>query len=95
MIVVCGEALIDLFVGRPSVDGIVAEAVAGGSPFNVALGLARLGSPSAFLSTLSEDAFGDFLHLKLQQSQVDTRLLRRRARLLVMALSWTIHGLAL
>ncbi len=77
MIVVCGEALIDLFVGRPSVDGIVAEAVAGGSPFNVALGLARLGAPSAFLSTLSEDAFGDFLHLKLQQSQVDTRFVHR------------------
>lgn len=77
MIVVCGEALIDLFVGRPNAHGIATEAVAGGSPFNVALGLARLGSRAAFLSTVSDDAFGEFLLLKLQEAGVDTRYLRR------------------
>ncbi len=65
MIVVCGEALIDLFVGRPTLGGIATEAVAGGSPFNVALGLARLGTRAAFLATLAEDAFGVFLLLRL------------------------------
>lgn len=77
MIVVCGEALIDLFVGRPDARGIATQAVAGGSPFNLALGLARLGTPSAFLSNLSRDAFGDFLLTRLEGAGVDTRFIRR------------------
>ena len=77
MIVVCGEALIDLFVGRPEAGGIATQAVAGGSPFNVALGLARLGIPSSFLSTLSQDAFGDFLLMRLQEAGVETGFVRR------------------
>ena len=52
MILVCGEALIDLFIGAPAPAGFPAEAVAGGSPFNVAIGIGRLGRPAAFLSTL-------------------------------------------
>lgn len=70
MILVCGEALIDLFVGGPSAIGLQAEAVAGGSPFNVAIGIGRLGRPSAFLSTLSSDAFGSFLASKLTEAGV-------------------------
>jgi fructokinase len=77
MIVVCGEALIDFFVGRPDPGGIATQAVAGGSPFNLALGLARLGTPSLFLSALSQDAFGDFLLMRLEESRVDTRFIRR------------------
>lgn len=72
MILVCGEALIDLFVGAPSSIGLQAEAVAGGSPFNVAIGIGRLGRPSAFLSTLSDDAFGAFLTEKLVATGVST-----------------------
>lgn len=77
MILVCGEALIDLFVGAPSPSGLSAEAVAGGSPFNVAIGIGRLGRPSAFLSTLSEDAFGAFLTDKLISAGVNTAYLQR------------------
>lgn len=72
MILVCGEALIDLFVGAPSPTGLQAEAVAGGSPFNVAIGIGRLGRSSAFLSTLSDDAFGAFLKEKLVAAGVST-----------------------
>ncbi|MDF2689760.1 MAG: hypothetical protein K0Q80_2726, partial [Microvirga sp.] len=61
MILVSGEALIDLFIGAPGLAGFPAEAIAGGSPFNVAIGIGR---PSAFLSTLSEDVFGSFLAQK-------------------------------
>ena len=43
MILVCGEALIDLFIGASSPAGFPAEAIAGGSPFNVAIGIGRLG----------------------------------------------------
>ncbi len=78
MILVCGEALIDLFVGRSSPAGLTTEAVAGGSPFNVAIALARLQRPTAFLSTLSEDAFGGFLAEKLAAAGVSDAYLHRR-----------------
>lgn len=77
MILVCGEALIDLFIGGPSSTGLAAEAVAGGSPFNVAIGLGKLGRPAAFLSTLSEDAFGAFLFEKLTAAGVSTAYVQR------------------
>jgi fructokinase len=72
MILVCGEALIDLFVGRPSGFGLATEAVPGGSPFNVASGIARLGSKVGFLSKVSEDFFGRYLVRKLAEAGVDT-----------------------
>ena len=58
MILVCGEALIDLFVDAAEDKEMPARAVAGGSPFNVAIGLARLGVDSAFLGGISRDRFG-------------------------------------
>ncbi len=54
MIVVCGEALIDMI---SSADG-TQHAMAGGGPFNTARALARLGVPAAFLGRLSGDRFG-------------------------------------
>ena len=54
MIVVCGEALIDMIqIG----DG-TQRATPGGGPFNTARALARLGAPTAFLGRLSTDQFG-------------------------------------
>ena len=54
MIVVCGEALIDMIHNG---DG-TRRAAPGGGPFNTARALARLGVPTAFLGRLSSDAFG-------------------------------------
>jgi fructokinase len=54
MVVVAGEALIDL-VPRP--DGALAPIV-GGGPFNTARALGRLGQPTAFVGSVSEDALG-------------------------------------
>src|SRR5437660_1552280 len=51
VIVVCGEALIDMVVSR---DGTRRPAP-GGGPFNTARALARLGVPTAFLGHFSED----------------------------------------
>lgn len=90
MILVCGEALIDLFVGAPSPTGLQAEAVAGGSPFNVAIGIGRLGRSAAFLSTLSDDAFGSFLTKKLMEAGVGTHYIQtcsKRTTLSVVATS--------
>jgi fructokinase len=54
VIVVCGEALIDMISNG---DG-TQQAAPGGGPFNTARALARLGVPTAFLGRLSEDVFG-------------------------------------
>ena len=56
-VLVCGEAIVDLFVHREE-GALRAEPVLGGSPFNVAVGLARLGVPTAFFGGLSADVFG-------------------------------------
>jgi fructokinase len=81
MILVCGEALIDLFVGPPEGAEMPARAVAGGSPFNVAIGLARLGVPSAFLGGISRDRFGTLLADTLALEGVDDGFLVRTDRL--------------
>lgn len=57
MILVCGEALMDVLVDA---DGRQ-HPVPGGGPFNTARALARLGVPAAFLGRLSDDAYGQRL----------------------------------
>ena len=69
MIVVAGEALIDLLV-QP--DGRVA-AVPGGGPFNTARTIGRLGGEVAFLGRLSTDAFGRRMREGLATDGVDLR----------------------
>jgi len=54
VIVVCGEALIDMI---PNGDG-TRRAAPGGGPFNTARALARLGVPTSFLGHLSDDDLG-------------------------------------
>jgi fructokinase len=58
MFLVCGEALFDLFLRPSEDDSLCLDAVPGGSPFNVALGLARLGQNVEFFSGLSSDLMG-------------------------------------
>jgi fructokinase len=81
MILVCGEALIDLFVGPREGTEMPARAVAGGSHFNVAIGLARLGAASAFLGGISRDRFGTVLADILKSEGVDDRFIVRTDRL--------------
>ncbi len=54
MIVVCGEALVDIVRDTSGSE----RTVPGGGPFNTARALARLGVPAAFLGRLSLDRFG-------------------------------------
>ncbi len=62
MFVVAGESLIDL-VSEPRKPGgpVRMQAHPGGSPYNCAIALARLGAPSGFLCPISTDGFGDLL----------------------------------
>ena len=74
MFVVCGEALMDVYVGAVTPVGLQLDARIGGSPLNVAQGLARLGQPVAFLAGLSTDAFGERLLASLRTEGVDLSL---------------------
>ncbi len=73
MFLVCGEALFDVFIGSETETALHLDARPGGSPFNVAIGLARLGQPVAFLSGLARDMLGERLVRTLQREGVDTR----------------------
>jgi fructokinase len=80
MIVVCGEALID-FLPVKSADGRHAYRPAvGGSPFNTAVGIGRLGGEVGFCAALSTDFFGDMLAEALERSHVSLRYTVRARR---------------
>ena len=81
MILVCGEALIDLFVASDPEDRLTTEAVLGGSPFNVAIALSRLGENASFLGGLSTDPFGQALTRKLVSEGIDLSYAVRSDRL--------------
>lgn len=57
MFVVCGEALWDLF-GTDGPHGLSFDGRIGGSPFNVAVGLSRLGQKVALFTGISTDPLG-------------------------------------
>ena len=57
LVVVAGEALIDLIVRA---DGEIVP-IAGGSPFNSVRAIARLGVPASWVGGLSDDRFGRML----------------------------------
>ena len=72
VIVVAGEALVDLVVTGEEV-----VAAPGGAPYNVARGCARLGVRRRLLAAVSTDGFGDRLAAGLAESGVDDELLQR------------------
>lgn len=74
MFLVCGEALWDLFATEGD-RRLGFEARIGGSPFNVAVGLARLKQKSALLTGISLDRMGRRLKEALVSEQVETRFL--------------------
>ncbi|KUM89527.1 carbohydrate kinase [Streptomyces pseudovenezuelae] len=78
MIVVAGEALIDLVPqGRGALAGL--KPALGGGPYNTAVALGRLGSPTAFCSRTSRDAFGEALLDGLREAGVDVSAVQRGA----------------
>src|SRR3954449_2972991 len=66
-IVVTGEALVDLVLGRD--DALTAHP--GGGPYNVARTIGRLEQPVAYLGRLSADRFGSRLRRELEADGVD------------------------
>jgi fructokinase len=80
MIICCGEALIDMvrteIPGRG--DGFLP--FPGGSPYNTAIAIGRLGAPVSFLGKFSTDFFGETLTKRLKASRVSADLMIRSAQ---------------
>jgi len=103
MHLVCGEALFDIFVDeKQSGCDVALRGVAGGSPYNVAIGLARLGTEVALGSDIAQDAFGGLLIDQLARAGVDQRFLHRAVAATPLAIvslseagapSYSFHGL--
>ncbi|MCP3820948.1 carbohydrate kinase [Streptomyces sp. A3M-1-3] len=80
MIVVAGEALIDLVPQGTAPRGEPLPALLprlGGGPYNTALALGRLGATAAFCSRVSTDGFGEALLDGLRSAGVDRTLVQR------------------
>ena len=80
MIICCGEALIDMV--RAPVPGS-AEAffpLPGGSPYNTAVAIGRLGVPVKFLGRFSTDFFGEILVKRLRENRVGDDLIIRTSQ---------------
>lgn len=77
MFMVCGEALMDVFAAGDTPTGTLLDARVGGSPFNVAVGLARLAQPVAFLGGVSRGFLGERLMRALAEESVDTSFIAR------------------
>lgn len=77
MFVVCGEALFDVFAAGATPTGLALDARIGGSPFNVALGLARLGQPVSFFGGVSRGFLGERLMQALVDEGIGAGLVQR------------------
>lgn len=76
MAILCaGEILFD-FISKSPNKGLgeseLFEKRPGGSPFNVAVGLAKLGADVSFLTKIAQDQFGKFLFEYLKENGVNT-----------------------
>jgi fructokinase len=85
MIVCCGEALIDMVRADIPGRGEGFLPLPGGSPYNTAVAIGRLGVPAAFLGRLSRDFFGTMLVDRLRDNRIRTELVTRSAETTTLA----------
>ncbi|MEJ7871222.1 MAG: carbohydrate kinase [Rubrobacteraceae bacterium] len=77
-IVALGEVVSDIYRDESKSDvEMPFTARPGGAPANVAVATARLGSEAAFIGSVGEDLFGDFILRALRAEGVDTSAVRR------------------
>jgi 5-dehydro-2-deoxygluconokinase len=77
-----GRANLDLYsrdVGAAFEDITSFDAMVGGSPTNIAIGVARLGRSATILTAVGDDRTGDFVLRYLRDEQVDVSHVRRIA----------------
>jgi fructokinase len=75
-VTVIGEAIVDLLPAGPA---RTFQAVPGGSPYNVAVGLARLGHRTSLMARLADTAFGRILRDHAQAEGIDLQAAPRAA----------------
>jgi fructokinase len=75
LITCMGEILIDFLPIEERGTTIGFQMHPGGSPLNVAVGLARLGQPTAFAGKVANDFFGRYLRAFVEGEGIDTRFL--------------------
>ena len=79
MFLCCGEALIDVFSNHDDeTNELSLVARPGGTPYNVAIAIARLGGQAALLTGISSDSLGQHLYQSLKNESVVTDYLIRR-----------------
>ena len=78
MILCCGEALIDMLPRRGGDGADVYQPYNGGSVYNTAIAIGRLGTPVGLFAGLSTDFFGDSLADGLNAAGVSSKFLRRK-----------------
>ena len=77
-IVTLGEVVSDIYRDESESDvELPFTARPGGAPANVAVAVVRLGSEAAFIGSVGEDLFGDFILRALQAEGVSTSAVRR------------------
>ncbi|WP_298284689.1 carbohydrate kinase [Acidocella sp.] len=86
MFLVCGEALYDIFTRGTTGPALTMEAYRGGSPYNVAIGLARLGADVGFFGGLSDGPLGEGLRAALKAEGVATNFSPTKAALTTLSL---------
>ena len=77
MIICIGEALIDMIRAPVSKSADSFIPVPGGSPFNTAIAIGKMGVPVKFLGKFSTDFFGDLLLKRLKDYKVGDDLILR------------------
>ena len=80
MFLICGEALYDMFLEAETPTGLRLDARMGGSPFNVAIGLARLCKRVGLFTGVSTDTFGRHIEKILSKEGVETQFLAKKRR---------------
>jgi fructokinase len=79
MLLSCGEALIDFLPVADADGGAALRPCVGGSCYNVAVGMARLGAPAGFIGGISTDLFGKMIEQHATDSGVSLRFATRSA----------------
>ena len=90
LILVAGESLIDMIPAGGGCESY--QAIPGGSPYNVAMALGRLGMSTGFLGCFSRDHFGERLREGLLASGVDLSFSKRVASLSTIGFVTQLEG---
>ncbi len=92
MLLSCGEALIDFLPVAAADRGTAMRPHVGGSCYNVAVGMARLGAPAGFVGGISTDLFGRMIADHAAESGVDLRFATRSAHQTKLAFVSVVNG---